>query len=724
MEGYNASVYGQTAPPVLTVQFDCSNYVVGEAGGSAAIIVTLSDVPTQTVTVDYTTSDGTAVAGTNYQATSGTLTFDPDQVVQLVWFDVPVISDGLPGPNLTVNLILSNPQNAILGTPSTAVLTILDDTPPPLPSVSFSAASYSVNVTAGISTITVNLSASSSDTVSVYYATSDGTAVNPADYQSSAGCLSFAANETTKTFQISVTDGYVAGVNKTVELALSSPQNADLGSPSAAELTIINDNSPPPSGTVQFAHGDGGSSPPIYIVNKAQGVAEITVVNAPSSQSVSVDYATSDGTAVAPDEYTPAAGTLTLSPNQASGTFEVNLNQGSAAQVDVSVNLALANPVNALLGLLSTALLEIEEKKPTATINPGTGQAGTTGDVVKSVKGNAGTKHYVSPKKAADFVVVKAAVTGAKVAFDKAFTWGVGGVAGTNTDERKVARDATGAGPTTLTIIRKSDLVVVDTMNVWIVWATWSGETKNRVPLAVKNGKLKPQIGAVAPGFYVSSYWTFQVTIAPASILDVTKDVPALNGASTKPVPGATNRHVATNQVLGGGPTFAGICRGNCESAICFLRCGREIFLRHLASFGRACQTRTWSQQTIRRTKLKGMMTPRLGRRTITPIDATGLFWKPNGVNVLNPLGAMSNVDRPTVPQFIHSAGANGDTAEQRNQFREFARLQIGDSAAAGYRNWYRISDYYLWRQHGKLKKVAGSWVDDGSVADATNAGW
>ena len=89
------------------------------------------------------------------------------------------------------------------------------------------------------------------------------------------------------------------------------------------------------------------------------------------------------------------------------------------------------------------------------------------------------------------------------------------------------------------------------------------------------------------------------------------------------------------------------------------------------------------------------------------------------------PKGKLASEDPPMCPVFIDAAGAANDTVEYRAHFGEFVRLQIGNSAQAGYRNWYPISDYQLWRHVGKLQKdAAGTWVDNGSTAETNNADW
>jgi hypothetical protein len=91
------------------------------------ITIILSAVSGQNVTVNYATSNGTASAGSDYGATSGTLTFAPGQTS--VSFTIPVIDDSLNEADETVNIALSNPSNATLGSPANATLTIIDSYP-------------------------------------------------------------------------------------------------------------------------------------------------------------------------------------------------------------------------------------------------------------------------------------------------------------------------------------------------------------------------------------------------------------------------------------------------------------------------------------------------------------------------------------------------------------------------------------------------------------------
>ena len=95
----------RTAAPTVSA----SDARAAEArGASLDFTVRLSLALSETVTVGYATSDGTATAGSDYRATSGTLTFSAGQTSQRV--SVPVLDDDLDEGSETLTLTLSNPS--------------------------------------------------------------------------------------------------------------------------------------------------------------------------------------------------------------------------------------------------------------------------------------------------------------------------------------------------------------------------------------------------------------------------------------------------------------------------------------------------------------------------------------------------------------------------------------------------------------------------------------
>jgi hypothetical protein len=178
-----------------------------------------------------------AMEGDDYVATSNTLTFAPGVTSQT--FPVPILDDTLDEGNEIVGLALSHPSNANLGAPASATLTIVDNDP--APSVQFSSSAYTASEIGGMASITVTLSTESGQSVSVDYATSDGTATADDDYLAAIDTLTFAPGVVTKVFTVTIINDSIADKDETVNLTLSNPDDATLGTPDSATLTIVDD---------------------------------------------------------------------------------------------------------------------------------------------------------------------------------------------------------------------------------------------------------------------------------------------------------------------------------------------------------------------------------------------------------------------------------------------------------------------------------------------------
>jgi hypothetical protein len=188
---------------------------------------------------------------------------------------------------------------------------------------------------------TVTLSAATGQTVSVDYATADGTAVGGQDYLGASGTVTFPAGVTTRTVSVPVIGDLTDEPDETFSLNLSSPVNATIAD--GVGIGTILDNDPPPAISVSdcgAVEGDTGQAPCVFTVS----------LSAPSSFTASVSYATADGTATAPIDYTPAAGTLTFSPGTTSQTVPVQVLGDVVVEADETFFMNLSGPVNATLG--------------------------------------------------------------------------------------------------------------------------------------------------------------------------------------------------------------------------------------------------------------------------------------------------------------------------------------------------------------------------------------
>ncbi len=225
---------------VPAVQLASANFSVSESAGAGVITATLDGVSALTVTVPYTASNGTALAGSDYAATTGTLTFPPNALA--ITFTVSVLEDPLDEADETVALTLGNSDGAVLDTPLTATLTIVDNDAPP--TYYFVGDEVSVPENGGPASLTVRLSAISGLTVSVNYSTTNGTALAGSDYTAASGTLTFSPGITIATFNVPIINETSYEPDETLTLNLGNAINALTGTPNTATVTILNDDSP------------------------------------------------------------------------------------------------------------------------------------------------------------------------------------------------------------------------------------------------------------------------------------------------------------------------------------------------------------------------------------------------------------------------------------------------------------------------------------------------
>lgn len=191
---------------------------------------------------------------------------------------------------------------------------------PSLSTVQFSSATYSVSETTSSFDVTVTRAGDISGTSTVNYATFDGSpptppATTPApatqgkDYLLAAGTLTFSAGQASKTFTVLIPDdSFVETGNETVNLALSNPNGAALGSPSASVLTITDNDSPniTPSQKVFVARLSGSQEVPTN-ASTASGVAYVLVDPSLNSITASVFFTGLSGNATGAHIHGPAA---------------------------------------------------------------------------------------------------------------------------------------------------------------------------------------------------------------------------------------------------------------------------------------------------------------------------------------------------------------------------------------------------------------------------------
>ena len=370
-----------------TIGINDVKIVEGNSGTTNALFtVSLSAPTTQIVTVDFATADGTATAGSDYVAASGTLTFNPGETTKPL--TVLVNGDVLYEPDETFVVNLSNPANTTI-VKGQGIGTILnDDGAQPTLGIT------DVSVTEGNSgttnaTFTVSLSGPSGQTATVDYATADGTATavgaNP-DYVATSGMVTFLPGETTKIITVLVIGDLLVEPNETFVVNLSNPVNTTLAKAQGLG-TILNDDVTISINDVTVAEGNSGTTNAVFTVS----------LSAPTTQMVTVDFATADGTATAGSDYVPSSGTLTFNPGETTKTLTVLVNGDVLYEPDELFVVNLKTPVNATLAKITgVGTILNDDAVPTTTaiassLNPSTvGQSVTLTTGVTTMVGNVG----------------------------------------------------------------------------------------------------------------------------------------------------------------------------------------------------------------------------------------------------------------------------------------------------------------------------------------------
>ena len=224
--------------PVPKLSIANASRLEGNSGTSLlSFVVSLSAPATEAFSVGYTTSNGTALAGSDYTAVSSSLSFEPGETSKTI--SVEIAGDTAIEANETFFVDLGIPSNgSVQLLTGRATGTITNDD-----SVQLSINDVSAAESAGTFVFTVSLNAPSTSSISVRFATANGTARSgkSADYTATSGTLSFSPGQTTKTVLVKVRNDTTVEANETFFVNLSSPLGAVI-SDSQGLGTILDDD--------------------------------------------------------------------------------------------------------------------------------------------------------------------------------------------------------------------------------------------------------------------------------------------------------------------------------------------------------------------------------------------------------------------------------------------------------------------------------------------------
>ncbi|HXG47945.1 MAG TPA: Calx-beta domain-containing protein, partial [Methylomirabilota bacterium] len=347
------------------------NYYTVESALRADITIIRTNGASGPATVHFFTRTSTntpiATANVDYLPAAQTLFFAQGETSKVV--RVTLREDNLVEFDENIELVLTNATGGAKlpgGLPNsiaTATLTIIDPDFPP-GRLSFDAAIFATNETAGLATISVRRSGGNSGSVSIDYATGDGTATTPGDYLGVTGTLEWDDGDSdTKTFTIPlVTDGIVDGAPfETVNLRLLNPR---LGMVSNTNLFGFRTNAVLQIQEVD-SYGALSFSQPVYQADENGGSATITVVRRGGiAGTVSCNFGIQPYDPLSPGrDYINTNGTLVFLPGEISKSFTITLLDDTESDDNQGLILTLTNPTNAVLGTPGEATLTLVDNE-------------------------------------------------------------------------------------------------------------------------------------------------------------------------------------------------------------------------------------------------------------------------------------------------------------------------------------------------------------------------
>jgi hypothetical protein len=188
-------------------------------------------------------------------------------------------------------------------------------------------------------TFTVSLSAASGKTVTVGWSTADGDAVQPADYTSGAGTLTFVPGDTSETLAVDVNGDLVAELDEWFHVTLSGPSKATLADATGIG-TIVDDELLPVIDIDEPTVLEGSGSITFSVSLSHQSALPVTI-----------DWSTAAvGAATNGTDYFDANGSVTFAPLDTMEIVEITVNDDATFEHDETMALNLSNASGAPIG--------------------------------------------------------------------------------------------------------------------------------------------------------------------------------------------------------------------------------------------------------------------------------------------------------------------------------------------------------------------------------------
>ncbi|MDO6473008.1 Calx-beta domain-containing protein [Maribacter sp. 1_MG-2023] len=355
-------------PGTTGISFQNDDITVDEAAGTATINVLLTGNVQDGFTLDYTSNNDTAVEPGDYTADAGQLTFaGTDGEIQPV--TITIIDDNIIEATERLFVDLSNLSTTLIAINDTqGNINITDNDNVIGTGISFENDNIIVDEAAGTAIINVLLTGNVQGGFTLDYTTNDDTAVQPNDYTTSAGQLTFAGTDgEIHPITVNIIDDSLIETTERLFVDLSNLSTTVIAINETQGNISITDNDNIP-GTTGIAFENDNIT-----VDEAAGTATINVQltgNVPGG--FTIDYATADGTAIQPGDYTSNSGQLTFAGTDGElQPITVSIIDDTIIEVTEALLVNLSN--------LSTSLIGINDNQGNINITDNDNIPGVTG---------------------------------------------------------------------------------------------------------------------------------------------------------------------------------------------------------------------------------------------------------------------------------------------------------------------------------------------------------
>ncbi|MEQ8852337.1 Calx-beta domain-containing protein [Gimesia sp.] len=341
-------------------QFSITDITVDEAAGVARLYIYLTDTVYANISVDYSTIDQSAVSDSDYLGKSGRLTFTQGQTAKSITITITddQIVEGLESFYVQLSNIQANGAQLTFASDSGEV-TIEDNE-----EANLTMSDVTVDESAGVALVSLTLDQPVEAAVSLDFNTLDQSALANADYQPTAGTVTFQPGEVSQTVSIPLIDTDLVELTESFLVQFTNLQagGANIAlSRNQAEVTITD------------VDQSNITIDDISVDESAANVQVTVSLDAPVDAPVVINYATASQTAQSPSDYAHRSGSLTFTPGTQTQLISIPIVDSGLLEIDETFLVILsglqANGHNVILADDRAVVTILDDDSASAEVN-------------------------------------------------------------------------------------------------------------------------------------------------------------------------------------------------------------------------------------------------------------------------------------------------------------------------------------------------------------------